>query len=49
MDAAKAAKDKYNKILKVVEPSCIPDADATGNLELMAKYGAIGISSATDL
>lgn len=49
MHAAKAAKDKYNKILKVIEPSCIPDADATGNLELINKYGAIGISSVTDL
>lgn len=49
MHAAKAAKDKYNKILKVIEPSCIPDADTTGNLELINKYGAIGINSIADL
>ena len=49
MHAAKATKDKYNKILKVVASSCIPDADTTGNLELINKYGAISINSVDDL
>ena len=49
MHAAKATKDKYNKILKVVAPSCIPDADATGNSDLINNYGAISINSVDDL
>ena len=49
MHAAKAAKNKYNKILKVVAPNCVNDADVSGNLELINKYGAIGIRTMIDL
>jgi DNA processing protein len=49
MHAAKATKDKYNKLLKVVAPACIPDADSTGNSELINQYGAISITSVEDL
>lgn len=49
MHAAKATVEKYHHKLIVIEPKSLPNADASGNVELIEKYGAISINSMDDL
>ena len=45
MHAAKATTTKYHHKLVVIEPELIPNADSSGNVELINKYGAIRYKS----